>query len=241
MGEVPWSCFQGMTVKATPSTSLITIALVGMSCDSLLACDQNRLHAVPSLHESPVKENAAAPPPPVLAKSDLRHEAMPPCVQCAIEDLREAAHRDQVEVTARYLGLKGRWLDGQRTHRTCTREEEVTGVVRFSLLTDSPWRDELPPSPAKRNLATEIEVDLPCPELSRPAYAKLYRYDPDDSQRDGLGHAAVLRRGEVYQLTFVRDPRTAMREPSHPSGSRLVPTLVAVNPRRPIPSSRTDR
>ena len=140
-----------------------------------------------------------------------------------MEDLRLAAHMDQVEVSARYLGLKERWLDEQRTNRRCTRDGEVMGVVRFALVGENPWRAE----------AKMMEVDLPCPELSRPQYAKLYQYDPDDSERDGLGHAPGLRVGELYRLTFVRSTGIAMRDPSHPNDSQLVLTLVAVNPHRP--------
>ena len=149
-----------------------------------------------------------------------------------MEDLRLAAHKDQVGVSARYLGLKERWLDEQRTNRRCTRDAEVVGVVRFALLGDNLWRDEFSTSPTRRDLAKMMEVDLPCPELSRPQYARLYQYNPDDSERDGLGHAPVLRRGQLYRLTFVRSTG-AMREPSHPNDSLLVLTLVAVNPYRP--------
>ena len=159
-------------------------------------------------------------------------QAKPECEACAMEDLRLAAHKDQVGVSARYLGLKERWLDEQRTNRRCTRDAEVVGVVRFALLGDNLWRDEFSTSPTRRDLAKMMEVDLPCPELSRPQYARLYQYNPDDSERDGLGHAPVLRRGQLYRLTFVRSTG-AMREPSHPNDSLLVLTRVAVNPYRP--------
>ena len=150
-----------------------------------------------------------------------------------MEDMRQRAHKDQVGVTARYLGLKERWLDEHRTNRRCTRDAEVMGVVRFALLGENPWRDEFSAPPTRRDLAKMMEVDLPCPELSRPQYARLYQYDPDDSERDGLGHAPVLRRGQLYRLTFVRSTGIAMRDPSHPNDSLLVLTLVAVNPHRP--------
>jgi hypothetical protein len=43
-------------------------------------------------------------------------------------------------VSARYLGLKARWIDGHRTNRRCTRDAEVMGVVRFVLVGENPWR-----------------------------------------------------------------------------------------------------
>jgi hypothetical protein len=143
-----------------------------------------------------------------------------------LEDARLAAHQEQVVVNARYLGLKQAWLDGRRTKQVCTRSQEVMGVVRFALTGPNPWLQQLP-SPGKEPIA---EVDLPCPELSRPAYAKLYHYDPDDTLRDGLGRGPVLRRGRDYRLTFVKDAHVAMREPIHPTADKLVLTLVAVNP-----------
>jgi hypothetical protein len=150
-----------------------------------------------------------------------------------MEDLRLAGHKEQVVVSARYLGLKERWLDGQRTKRPCSRDAEIMGVVRFALVGENPWSDDFTAPPTRRDLAEMMEVDLPCPELSRPQYATLYQYDPDDSERDGLGHAPMLRRGQLYRLTFVRNPGMAMREPSHPKDGRLVLTLVAVNPGQP--------
>jgi hypothetical protein len=150
-----------------------------------------------------------------------------------MEDLRLAAHKDQVVVSARYLGLKERWIDEQRTNRRCTRDGEVMGVVRFALAGENPWRDNFTSRSARRDAANVMEVDLPCPELSRPQYAMLYQYDPEDSERDGLGHAPVLRRGQLYRLTFVRSTGIPMRDPSHPNDGRLVLTLVAVNPHRP--------
>jgi len=150
-----------------------------------------------------------------------------------MEDMRLAAHKDQIVVSARYLGLKERWIDEQRTNRRCTRDAEVMGVLRFALVGANPWRVEFTAPPSRREVAKMIEVDLPCPELSRPQYAKLYQYDPEDGERDGLGHAPVLRRGELYRLTFVRGTDIAMREPSHPNDSRPVLTVVAVNPGRP--------
>ena len=150
-----------------------------------------------------------------------------------MEDMRQRAHKDQVGVTARYLGLKERWVDEHRTNRRCTRDAEVMGVVRFALLGENPWRDEFSAPPTRRDVAKMMEVDLPCPELSRPQYARLYQYNPDDSERDGLGHAPVLRRGQLYRLTFVRSTGIAMGDPSHPNDSLLVLTLVAVNPHRP--------
>jgi hypothetical protein len=149
---------------------------------------------------------------------------------CVLEDQRIAAHKQQVDVIARYLGLKERWLDERRTNRRCRREAEVMGVVRFALLGVNPWQDELTGPPARREVAKPMEVELPCPELSRPAYAALYHYDPDDRERDGLGHAPVLREGERYRLTFVRSARLGVEAPRHPEAPRLVLTLVAVNP-----------
>jgi hypothetical protein len=144
----------------------------------------------------------------------------PECLQCVLEDLREAAHKDQVVVPARYLGLAGRWLEGRRTRQRCTRDEEVMGTARFALLGEHTHgaRPEI------------VAANLPCPELSRPAYAHLYRYDPDDTQRDGLGHAPVLRRGSVYRLTFVRATPVATAEPGPPTDHPPALTLVAVNP-----------
>jgi hypothetical protein len=136
-------------------------------------------------------------------------------------------------VTARYLGLEERWSGAHRTNLGCTRERDVVGVVRFALMGDNPWRGEFAPPPTRRAPVKVLEMDLPCPELSRPQYAKLYRYDPNDSERDGLGHAPVLRRGELYRLTLVKDAHLAMTEPSHPHGDGPMPTLVAVNPFRP--------
>lgn len=131
----------------------------------------------------------------------------PECEQCRIEDRRQAAHRQQVTWTARYLRLADRRLDGRRTRQRCTMNAEVVGTARFELLGEAS-------SPQRR--AALIDLALPCPELARPDYAKLYHYDPDDSERDGLGHAPILRPGVRYRLTLVRDA-----EP---------PTLVAVNP-----------
>ena len=132
-----------------------------------------------------------------------------------MEDLRQAAHKDQVVVTARYLGLNKRRTGERPTNRRCTRDLDVVGVVRFALVGD---------------VAETIEADLPCPELSRPQYASLSHYDSDDTERDGLGHAPVLRQGQPYRLTLVRNPGLAVREPSRPKGRPLVLTLVAVNP-----------
>ena len=157
------------------------------------------------------------------AKAHPAHE----CMACVMEDQHDKAHKDQIAVSARYLGIKERWLDGHRTNRRCTKDYDVIGVVRFVLLGDDPWRDQVPP-PAGKDSARTIEVDLPCPELSRPAYARLDHYDPDDTQRDGLGHAPILRRGHVYRLTIVRNPILSLNT-THPTGSRPVLTLVAVN------------
>jgi len=146
------------------------------------------------------------------------------CLQCEIEDRRMQAHKDQVVVTARYLGLNGRWYDEQRTNLRCTREREVWGVLRFRMTRDNPpleWSG----SPMRT-----LELDLPCPELSRRDYAKLYQYDPDDTQRDGLGHAPILQQGKMYRLTVVSNPDGFAESPIHSGDGRLVLTLVAVNP-----------
>lgn len=108
-------------------------------------------------------------------------------------------------MTGRYLGLAGLWLDGKRTRRRCTIQDEVLGVARFTLASDSAWRP-----------GSLVKADLPCPELSRLDYATLYHYDPNDTERDGLGHAPVLRPGMLCRLTFVRNTDK--------------PTLVAVDP-----------
>jgi hypothetical protein len=44
---------------------------------------------------------------------------------------------------------------------------------------------------------------------------------------------AAAAKGKLYRLTFVRSTDIAMRDPSQPNDSRLVLTLVAVNPGRP--------
>jgi hypothetical protein len=49
-----------------------------------------------------------------------------------MEDLRQAAHKDQVVVTARYLGLNERRSGERPTNRRCTRDLDVVGVVRFA-------------------------------------------------------------------------------------------------------------
>jgi len=197
-----------------------------------VACDARPAAKASASSGSAVSQARAAPSPRAPAEAPRKAE----CAACELEDQRLAAHREQVVVSARYLGLDQRWqrsIDGQRTKRRCTRDEEVMGVARFDLVGENPWRNEFAAPPTRKELARMMEVDLPCPELSRPQYAKLYQYDPDDSQRDGLGHAPVLRRGQLYRLTFVRSTFVAMREPSHPRDGRLVLTLVAVNPIRP--------
>ena len=188
------------------------------------------LGAVPTCNGSPrgnppsaiTAQAPISPPAPPIAPRATEH----PCEQCMIEDTRLAAHQEQVVVSARYLGLKEAWLDGKRTKQVCTRSQEVMGIVRFALTGPNPWLQPLPSS-GKEPIA---EVDLPCPELSRPAYAKLYHYEPDDTLRDGLGHGPILRRGRKYRLTFVRDASITMREPGHATEDKLVLTLVAVNP-----------
>jgi hypothetical protein len=117
--------------------------------------------------------------------------------------LRQKLHDDQVVVKARYLGLQGRWLDGGLTNRRCDRDDEITGVVRFALAGENPWRAS--------GLADTIEAELPCPELSRPDYAKLYRYSPDDRQRDRLGHAPVLRPSRATLALSTPRPATRLR------------------------------
>lgn len=151
------------------------------------------------------------------------------CLQCAIEDRRSEAHKQQVDVLARYLGLKERWLDEERTRLSCTRDREVWGVVRFAPVGESPWQ-AWAALHSHKEPTNPMEVALPCPELSRPAYAKLYRYDPDDRERDGLGRAPVLQRGKKYRLTFVANPEGLAPDPIHPGRARLDLTLVAVNP-----------
>jgi hypothetical protein len=163
----------------------------------------------------------------------LAAAAKPECEACAMEDVRLKAHKDQVVVSARYLGLKDRWLDEHRSNRRCTRSAEVMGVVRFALVGENPWREEFTASLTRRDVAQMITVDLPCPELSRPQYAKMYQYDPDDGERDGLGHAPVLQRGRLYRLTFVKSTDVAMRDSSHPNDGWPLLILVAVNPGRP--------
>jgi hypothetical protein len=145
----------------------------------------------------------------------------PECLQCVIEDMRQATHRDQLTVTGQFEGYSGRWLQSRRTRTRCTLEEEVVGIARFALRGEKAWPSQEPVS---------IEVELPCPELSRSDYAKLYHYRPDDSERDGLGHAPMLRPGQRYRLTFVRNTQMPMKDPSRLPNGRVLPTLVAVNP-----------
>jgi hypothetical protein len=152
------------------------------------------------------------------------------CLACVMEDRRQRAHEDQVVVVARYLGLTERRLDGHRTRRRCTRSDDVMGVVRFALIGAEPWRDELSTSTARKHTAALVETLLPCPELSRTDYARLNHYDPDDTRRDGLGHAPILRPGRSYLLTFVRHPML-YEDSARMAGRPGAPTLVAVNPR----------
>jgi hypothetical protein len=218
------------TMKASQvvaGRSAIAVILAGMVGG--VGCHAGTAAKTSGSSGSATSQAPAPPPGPAPAASAPKAE----CAACVEEDLRLAAHKDQVVVSARYLGLEGRWLDGRRTNRRCTRDAEVTGVVRFALVGENPWRGQFNARPSRTELAKMMEVDLPCPELSRPQYARLYQYDPEDSQRDGLGHAPVLRRGELYRLSFVRSTGMAMGEPSHPNDGRLVLTLVAVNPARP--------
>jgi hypothetical protein len=145
----------------------------------------------------------------------------PECWQCILEDMRQATHRDQLTVTGQFVGYSGRWTQSHRTRARCTLEEEVVGIARFALRGEKAWPSQEPVS---------IEVEVPCPELSRSNYAKLYHYRPDDSERDGLGHAPILRPGQRYQLTFVRNTQMPMKDPSSLPNGRVLPTLVAVNP-----------
>ncbi len=194
-----------------------------------VACPRGKVARVPATRQTAVAPTSSPPTHPASTTSKPK----PECLQCAIEDLRQAAHKDQVVVTARYLGLEERWSDEHRTNLRCTRDRDVVGVVRFALIGANPWRDEFAAPPAHEELARIIEADLPCPELSRPQYAKLYRYSPDDRERDGLGHAPVLRRGQLYRLTFVRSPGIAVQDSHSPNHGRPVPILVAVDPLRP--------
>jgi len=220
----------GATMNAIqPLAGLAAIAMVLAGIVGGVACHDGRTaKAVVAGGEACARTSAdSSQPVPVAAA------AKPECAACAMEDKRLAAHKDQVVVSARYLGLKERWIDEQRTNRRCARDVEVMGVVRFAIVGENPWRGEFTSPPSRRDLAKMMEVDLPCPELSRLQYAKLYQYDPDDRERDGLGHAPVLRPGELYRLTFVRSTDIVMREPSHSNDSRRVLTLVAVNPGGP--------
>ena len=185
-----------------------------------VACREGATARTSVASEAAATQALAAPSGPGPTK--------PECIQCAIEDSRQVAHKDQVVVTARYLGLKERRTErGHRTSGRCTRDGEVMGVLRFALIGENPWLDPLLAPPTRRDPPKIIEVSLPCPELSRPQYAEMYRYDPDDTERDGLGHAPVLRRGELYRLTFVRNVKDLGRE----TDGRLALPMVAVNPR----------
>lgn len=215
----------GANVKASQGGAAVAMVLAGIVGG--VAC-----HNGTGAKASAASGATGAQSPPSSRPVPVAPAAKPECVACVMEDMRQAAHKNQVVVRARYLGLKERWLDGHRTNRRCTRDTEVMGVVRFALVGDNPWQAEFAAPPTRRDVTKMMEVDLPCPELSRPQYAKLYQYNPDDSERDGLGHAPVLRRGQWYRLTFVRSTDIAMGDPSHPNDSSLVLTLVAVDPIR---------
>ena len=104
------------------------------------------------------------------------------------------------------------------------------GVVRFALIGHNPWRGQISGQSGRSDSVAMVEANLPCPELSRLQYAKLCHYDPDDSERDGLGHAPVLRPGQRYRLTFVRTADVVSLEPSHQDDGQPLHALVAVNP-----------
>lgn len=196
------SCGRGLSHAGIPLAGVVVVAL-GLSLAEPVAAAE-----------------------PALARPSKTSE----CAQCAIEDRRREAHEDQVEVTARYLGLEARWLDGRRTQLRCTRDREVWGVLRFRFEGQGRWRAWWGGPRQQENMA----LALPCPELSRSDYAKLYRYDPDDRQRDGLGHAPILQRGKVYRLTLVGDPDGIADDPTRPGGDKRVLALVAVNPPLPM-------
>jgi hypothetical protein len=206
--------------KGTPNAVIVLLLAGGFP----VACQRGAATKASVASGAAAPQAGAAPARPGPARPK------PECLECALEDSRRAAHKDQVVVSARYLGLKERWYDEHRTNRRCSRERDVMGVVRFALIGQNPWLGEFSAPPTRRDLAKMMEVNLPCPELSRPQYAKMYHYDPDDTERDGLGHAPVLRRGELYRLTFVRNVEDPNRPPNRPNEGRLVLTLVAVNP-----------
>jgi hypothetical protein len=181
-----------------------------LSAVLLVACAKR---SSPSQAGAVAASAAAQPAPPDVRK--------PECLQCILEDMRQATHRDQLTVTGQFTGVAGRWLDGHRTRKRCTLDEEVVGIARFALNGEKAWPSQAPVS---------LETELPCPELSRPDYAKLYHYRPDDSERDGLGHAPMLRPGHRYRLTFLRNTSMPMKDPSRLLDGRVLPTLVAVNP-----------
>lgn len=224
------------SVALSPSRKRIAMVYVGLGLLELAGClwgrfvEPFRIHtrtttiALPGVR-TPVRmvvfsdqaEVAARPAPSPPAKE---------CLQCAIEDRRSEAHKQQVELTARYLGLEGRWLDGEPSKLDCTRDREVWGVVRFALVGDNPWLEWWGGRRHRENMA----LALPCPDLSRPDYGRLYRYDPDDTERDGLGHAPVLQRGKVYRLKLVASPEGIADDPIRPGAAMRALTLVAVNP-----------
>jgi hypothetical protein len=142
-----------------------------------------------------------------------------------MERNQRAQHLRQVVITARYLGVEGRWSNGERARGHCRDGRIIHGAVRFALSGEGPWHgsDFTPARLAK------MAMGLPCPELSREQYARLSRHRPDDTEVDGLGHAPVLQRGQTYRLTVVENPDLA-EDDAAPDGGEFVWTLVAVNP-----------
>jgi hypothetical protein len=103
----------------------------------------------------------------------------------------------QQVIQARYLGMDHRFgFSGERTRERCNGMADgdalqmTWGVMRFELVSRNPWPAD--PDLLSHNLR-HMRIVVPCPELSRRAFAKLYDL--------GGGTAGVLRRGRTYKLT----------------------------------------
>jgi hypothetical protein len=127
-----------------------------------------------------------------------------------MHDAAVRERRHQKVTKARFLGVSDlQDARGRHTKELCRPDLEVAGTARFALVGENPWPD----SGASREALSNMRMTLPCPELSRAAYKKMFNIDYDypassDSLGDppssnGLGTAPVLRRGHIYQLRVV--------------------------------------
>jgi hypothetical protein len=146
------------------------------------------------------------PPVPELPPRKVR------CCVCAMHDAAVRERRHQKVIKARFLGVSDlQDASGRHTKERCRPDLEVAGTARFALVGENPWPD----SGASREALSNMRMLLPCPELSRAAYKKMFNidYDYDDPassdslgdppSSNGLGTAPVLRRGHIYQLRVV--------------------------------------